>query len=105
MRYVSTNFILLIIAAVLSLPGSLFISFVMSAPRAKWLSLFGAIIGTAAAAASIFYYITAANPSVDGLSFALGTFFGCSMGAFAGALLVNFLVGLTSRPQESTTEF
>lgn len=99
------NLILLIIAAVLSLPGGLFISFLMSEPRAKLLSLFGAIVGAAVIAAGIFYYITASNPSLDGLSFALGTFFGCSVGAFTGALLVNFLVGLAGRPQETSSEF
>jgi len=102
---VDPNLILLIIAAVLSVPGGLFVSFLMSEPRAKWLSLLGAIIGVASAAAAIFYYITASSPSIDGLSFAIGTFFGCSTGAFAGALIVNFLVGLAGRPQESTPEY
>jgi len=100
-----TNLILLIIAAVLSLPGGLFVSFLMSVPRAKLLSLLGAVIGAAAVAAAIYYYITTAKPSIDGLSYALGAFFACSMGAFTGALLINFLVGLASRPQESTSEF
>lgn len=101
----STNLILLIIAAVLSLPGGLFVSFLMSVPRAKVLSLLGAVIGTAVIAAAVYYYITTANPSIDGLSFALGAFFACSTGAFSGALLVNFLVGLASHPQESSSEF
>ncbi|MGH2517130.1 MAG: hypothetical protein ACRDHP_15880, partial [Ktedonobacterales bacterium] len=70
----SSNLILLIIVAVLSLPGSLAISFLMSEPRAKWLSLFGAIIGAAAIGAAIYYYLTIANPSIDLLSYALGSF-------------------------------
>lgn len=100
-----SNLILLIVVAVLSLPGGMAIAFLMSEPRAKWLSLLGAIIGAAAIGAAIYYYLTTARPSIDLLSYALGSFFACSMGAFAGALLVNFLVGLSARPQESTSEF
>lgn len=95
--------ILLIIASVLALPGGLFTSFLMSEPRAKLLSLLGALIGTAAAAAAIWYYLYAAKPSIDLLSYTLGVFFAASMGAFAGALIVNFLVGLAGRPQESAS--
>jgi hypothetical protein len=102
---VNPNLILLIVAAVLSLPGGLFVSFLMSEPRAKWLSLIGAVIGAGATGAAIYYYITAANPSLDSLSFGLGSFFGCSMGAFTGALVINFLVGLSSRPPETSSEF
>lgn len=94
------NLVLLIIATVLALPGGLFMSFLMSEPRAKWLSLIGGIIGAFVVAAGIYFYVTQANPSLDGLSYALGTFFAASMGVFAGALLVNFLVGLATRGSE-----
>lgn len=95
--------VLLIVVAVLALPGALFVAFVMSEPRAKLLSLGGAIIGDAAIGAAIWYYIITAQPSLDLLSYGLGAFFACSAGAFTGALLINFLVGLASRPQESAS--
>ncbi len=100
------NLVLLIIATVLALPGGLFMSFLMSEPRAKWLSLLGGILGALIVAAGIYFFVTQANISIDGLSYALGTFFAASMGVFAGALLINFLVGLASRGSDvSAQEF
>jgi hypothetical protein len=101
-----TNLILLIIAAVLSLPGGLFMASIMSEARARLLALFGGVVGAAAVAAAIYLYLQRAHPSIDGLSYTLGAFFACSMGVFAGALLANFLVGLTRRgPDLSSQEF
>jgi hypothetical protein len=101
---VNPELTLLIIAAVLSLPGGLFMSFIMSAPRAKALSLLGGIIGAAVVGAGVYFFIIAGQVSVDMLSYGLGAFFACSMGVFAGALLVNFLVGLTSRGSDLTPQ-
>ena len=91
------NLVLLIIATVLSLPGGLFMAFFMSEPRAKALSLLGGIIGAFVVAAGIYFFVTQDKVSIDGLSYGLGAFFAASMGVFAGALLVNFLVGVASR--------
>lgn len=98
------NLVLLIIATVLSLPGGLFMSFLMSEPRAKWLSLLGGVIGAFVVAAGIYFFVTQAKVSVDGLSYALGTFFATSMGVFGGALLVNFLVGIASRGSDVASQ-
>ena len=92
-----TNTTLLLIAAILALPGGLFLSFVMSEPRARWLALLGGIVGDAAIAGGIVFYLSASQVSVDALSYGLGAFFACSMGVFCGALVMNFLVGLASR--------
>lgn len=99
----SFNLVLLIIAAILSLPGGLFMAFIMSEPRARALSLVGGVIGAALVAAGIYYFINASKVSIDGLSYGLGSFFACSMGVFAGALLVNFLTGLSGRSRDMTT--
>jgi hypothetical protein len=40
--------------------------------------------------------------SIDGLSYFYGVFFAASIGVFTGALVVNFLVGLVSRPSRDT---
>jgi len=96
----------LIIAVVLSLPGGLFLASAMSQPRARLLSLLGGIVGAVAVGAAIYGYIKAANVRVDALSYFLGAFFACSMGVLAGALVVNFLVGLTSRgPRLTSPEY
>ena len=100
----NSNLVLLIIATVLSLPGGLFMSFLMSEPRAKWLSLLGGILGAVVVAAGIYFFITQANISVDALSYGLGCFFATSIGVFTGALLVNFLVGLSMRGSDVSTQ-
>lgn len=93
---------LLIIAAVLSLPGGLFMAAIMTQARARLLALLGGVIGAVAVAAAIYGYVQVTKPSIDGLSYAVGAFFACSMGVFAGALLVNFLVGLARRRPDVT---
>lgn len=98
------NLVLLIIATVLSLPGGLFMAFLMSEPRARWLSLLGGIIGAFVVAAGIYFFVTQAKVSIDGLSYALGSFFAASMGVFGGALLVNFLVGLASHSSDVASQ-
>ena len=88
-----TNTIILVAALVLSLPGSLFIGFRLSARRARLAAVFAGIIGAVATAAAIYFYIQSSPISLDGLSYFLGSFFACSVGSFAGALLANFAVG------------
>jgi hypothetical protein len=94
------------IAAVLSLPGGLFLAFAMSQPRARLLSLLGGIVGAVVVAAAVYDYITAGKVRVDAISYFLGTFFACSMGVLTGALVVNFLVGLAGRgPRMTSPEY
>jgi hypothetical protein len=102
---VDTNLIFVIVAAILALPGGLFMSALMSQARARMLALLGGVIGDLVVAAGIYFFITTVHPSIDGLSFFLGSFFACSMGVFAGALLVNFLVGLGNRGPVSPAEY
>ena len=103
---ITDTLIWLAIAAVLSLPGGLFLSFAMSQPRARLLSLLGGVVGAVLVAAAIYGYITAAKVRVDALSYFLGAFFACSMGVLAGALVVNFLVGLAARgPRLTSSEY
>jgi len=105
-KSVDTNLILLIIAAVLSLPGGLFMVAIMTPQRGRLLSLLGGLIGAVVVAAAIYAYVQAAKPSIDGLSYAIGAFFACSIGVFAGALLVNFLLGLARRrPDLASSEY
>lgn len=102
---VTTEVILLIIGIVLALPGGLFVAGLMSMARAKWAALFGALIGAVVIGLAVLYYVNTANVGIDGLSYFYGVFFACSVGAFLGALIVNFLVGLASRsPNDSLAE-
>jgi hypothetical protein len=100
---VDVNTILLIIALVLSLPGSLFIGFRLSVRRARFASLVLGLIFAVATAGCIYLYIHNTTVSIDGLSFFLGSFFGCSVGAFLGALLANFAFGGGSRAADVTS--
>ncbi len=101
-----SNLVLLIIVAVLAVPGGLFVASISTQPRGRALALFGGLIGDVAVAAAIYAFVRASKPSIDGLSYALGSFFACSMGVFAGALVVNFLLGLGRRmPEIPTGEF
>jgi len=102
----TSTYILLGIAVVLALPGGLFVGYIMSLPRARLLSMLGGIIGDLVVAVGILYFVGVTNPSLDGLSFFLGSFFGCSVGVAIGALLANFLVGAGSRgPDVSSLEY
>lgn len=97
--------VLLIVMAVLSLPGGLFMAALMSEPRARIASILGGIVGAAVVGVGIFYFISKAHVYVDLLSYDLGSFFACSMGVFAGALLANWAVGLGSRGAATTSEY
>lgn len=90
--------VLLIIAAVFSLPVGLFSAYLLSTPRARALSIVGGLIGAALVAGGIFYYISAAHVWVDALSYWFGALFACSVGVLVGALVTNFMVSLGSRP-------
>ena len=98
----STEVILLIIAVVLALPGGLFVAGLSSMARAKWAALFGGLIGGVVVALAILFFVNTANVSIEGLSYFYGVFFAASIGVFIGALVVNFLVGLVSRPSRDT---
>jgi hypothetical protein len=100
---VDTDSILLIIALVLSLPASLFIGYRLSVTRARFAALVMSLIFAVATAACIYLYINNNTVSLDGLSFFLGSFFGCSVGAFVGALLANFAFGSSGRPSDLTS--
>ena len=100
-----SNTILLIIALVLSLPGGLFIGYRMSERRARIASIFGGLIGAVVIAAAIYLYVHNSNISLDGLSFFLGSFFGCSVGAFLGALLANVAVGAGGQTADTSSEY
>ena len=98
--------ILLIVAVVLSLPGGLFVAFLMSEPRARWASILGGIIGGVATALAVYFFVVLAKVGIDGLSYAFGVFFASSVGVALGALVMNFLVGLVARsPDSSAVEF
>ncbi len=100
------NAIIVIVALVLSLPGSLFIGFRLSYRRARIVAVFGSIVGAVVVAAAIYLYISSSTISLDGLSYFLGSFFACSVGSFIGALLANFLVGAGDRAGDlSSTEY
>jgi hypothetical protein len=101
--YVDTYSILLIIALVLSLPSSLFIGYHLSSRRARFASVVMGLIFAVATAGLIYLYINNNTISIDGLSFFLGSLFGCSVGAFIGALLANFAFGAGGRTSDLTS--
>lgn len=88
------------IALVLSLPVSLFIGYKVSARRARFLSLLFGLVGALVVAAAIYFFIHNEPISLDGISFFLGTFFACSVGTFAGALLANFAMSAGERSSD-----
>jgi hypothetical protein len=101
-----TMLILLIIAAVLALPGGLFVAGMLARARTRWAALLGGLIGAVVVAAAVFAYVYyAPNLSLDGLTYFLGAFFAVSVGAFSGALLINFLFGLGSRAPDISSEY
>lgn len=100
------NTILLIIAVILALPGGLFVAWLLSVPRARFLALLGGIVGDVVVALAIYTFIQMANPSLDALSYWVGAFFACSTGVALGALLADWLVGLVRRgPDVSSLEY
>ncbi len=100
------NTFLLILALVLALPGGLFVAWLLSLPRARFLALLGGILGDLAVALVMYIFIQMTTPSLDPLSYFLGTFFACSTGVAIGALVADFLVGLGRRgPDVSSLEY
>lgn len=81
---------LLIIAALLSLPGGLFVARLVSPPRTRWLGLVGGVLGAALTAVGLQFFVQTARVTIDATSWFLGAFLACSMGVAVGALLVNF---------------
>jgi hypothetical protein len=94
--------VLLVIGAVLALPGGLFIAYFVSEPRARWASLLGGIIGDGLTVLGLYYYTQASHVQIDGLSYWLGMLFAASVGVMLGALVINFLVGAFSRDRDLT---
>lgn len=97
--------ILLIVAVVLSLPGGLFVAFLISEPRARWASILGGIIGAVVTAIAVYFFVVMAKVGIDALSYAFGVFFAASIGVALGALIMNFLVGLVARGSDSAIEY
>lgn len=89
----SLSIIVLLVGAVLSLPGGLFAASLMSQPRTRWLGLVGGVIGAAITALALYYFIHAAGVTIDAVSWFFGSFLACSMGVAIGALLVGFFAG------------
>jgi phosphate/sulfate permease len=99
---VNTELILLILGAVLALPGGLFVAYLISEPRARWASLLGGIIGAGVVSLGMYYFVQTSGVGIDGLSYFLGIFFAGSIGVMLGALVVNFLVGLGAHDRDLT---
>ena len=83
----------LIIGGVLSLPIGLFIAYFFSQSRVRVLGVMGGLLGAIVAGAALYLGIAASGISVEALSYFFGSFFICSTGVVAGALLVNVLAG------------
>lgn len=96
---------LLIVAAVLALPGGLFLTYLLTDPRARWATFLGAILGDGLVGLGLWYFVKAGSVSVDGLSYWFGLFFGCTIGVVLGALVANFLVGVVSGNRSDLNTF
>lgn len=95
---------LLIIAALISLPGGLFAASLMSQPRTRWLGLVGGVLGAAITAIALQFFVRVGNVTIDAVSWFLGAFLACSMGVAVGALLVNFFMGAGRGSDMNTLE-
>lgn len=84
---------LLIIAALLSLPGGLFVARLVSLPRTRWLGLVGGVLGAVLVAIGLQFFVQTAHVTIEAVSWFIGAFLACSMGVTVGALLVNFFAG------------
>lgn len=96
----SLSITILVIAAILSLPAGLFVAFLVSQPRVRFLGLLGGLVGGALTALAIWYYVTATRTEIDAVSWSLGVFLACSMGVGVGALLIGFFFG-SGRPESA----
>ncbi|HEX8981603.1 MAG TPA: hypothetical protein VF792_02435 [Ktedonobacterales bacterium] len=85
------NVIVLIVAAVLALPGGLFVAALISQPSARKYAMLGGVIGLLLTTAGLEYFVNAANVTIDAVSWFIGAFLACSMGVAVGALVVDFL--------------
>lgn len=85
------NVIVLIVAAVLALPGGLFVAALISQPSARKYAMLGGVIGLLLTIAGLEYFVNAANVTIDAVSWFFGAFMACSMGVAVGALVVDFL--------------
>lgn len=94
---------LLIVAAVLAVPGGLFLAYLLTDPRARWAALVGALVGDALVGLGLWYFVRADSVNIDGLSYWFGVFFGCTIGVVIGALVADWLVGLASRNRSDLT--
>jgi hypothetical protein len=83
--------ILLIIAAVFSLPGGLFMAFLVSRPGIRFAGLLGGLIGAALTAVGLWYFVMKTHTTIEAVSWVIGAFLACSMGVAIGALVVSFL--------------
>lgn len=101
----SLSVTLLVIAALLSLPGGLFAARLMSPPRTRWLGLVGGVLGAAVAAVGLQYFVLASKITIDAVSWFIGAFFACSIGVAVGALLVNFFVSASKSSDSSSVEY
>lgn len=100
----SLSTILLILGALVALPGGLFVASLISQPRSRWLALIGAVIVWALTACALQYYIHANAVGIDAFTWFLAAFLACSLGAGIGALLVGFFTG-GSRTTDTAREF
>lgn len=87
------DLLILIVAAVLALPGGLFVAWLVSRPGLRFLGLLGGLIGEALTALGLWYFVKQGNITIDAVSWFFGCFLACSMGVGIGALLVGFLFG------------
>lgn len=96
----SLSIIILIVATILSLPAGLFVAYLVSQPRVRFLGLLGGLIGAVLAAFGLWYFVQQTHTTIDAVSWFLGVFLACSMGVGIGALLVGFFFG-GGRPESA----
>lgn len=91
---------ILIVGAILSLPAGLFVAFLVSQPRVRFLGLLGGLIGGVLTALALWYFVTVTKTTIDAVSWFFGVFLACSMGVGVGALLIGFFFG-SGRPESA----
>jgi hypothetical protein len=92
--------VLLIIAYVFAVLTGLVLAVFLALPRARLLSVVGAVVFAALVGAGT--YAFAMSITVDPLSYALGAYGAMAAGAAIGALLADFLVSLGRRRTRPT---
>lgn len=100
----SLSMTILIIAAVISLPGGLFVAFMLSRPGIRFLGLLGGLIGGALTALGLWYFVTQTHTTIEAVAWFFGAFLACSMGVAIGALLVAFFLGSGRTPAPGAHE-